>query len=351
MKTVPVILFGAGGVGRSLLTQLVESRPVVAARTGIYFNVVAIVDSQSWLWQPSGLSDEQIGAAITAKAVGEKLAEAERPFLIQILQQAAAAGLEKAIVVDVTALNGLEPVIDTALELGYSVALANKKPFTGPWPQAKHYFNHPRIRYESTVGGGQPIIATLRYLLNVNDPLVAVEGQLSGTLGFICRQLDGGMPFSQALRLAKNNGFTEPDPREDLGGKDVMRKVMILGRMAGWPLEETDIEVESLYPPELASLPVADFMETIQQMDEPMRQRVAAAQANGHLLRHTATVRPEGGQVGLTPLPTSNPMANMKYISFRTRHFNDEPLFIGGKGASVAITAYGVLGDMIDLAR
>ncbi|MFO7539121.1 MAG: hypothetical protein R6X32_13845, partial [Chloroflexota bacterium] len=336
MKQIPVIMFGAGGVGRSLLQQIVESRPVVAARNQVTFKLVAVADSQSWRWQPAGLSDAQIGELVAAKAAGGLVGEAERPSLIEILHQAAAAGIEQAIVVDVTAEDGLEPIIDAALDLGYSLALANKKPFTGPWQTAKNYFNQPRIRYESTVGGGQPIIATLRYLLDVNDLPLAVEGQLSGTLGLICRQLDQGVPFSQALAKAKADGITEPDPREDLGGKDVMRKVMILGRMAGWPLEERDIEVESLFPTELAALSVAEFMGAIRQLDEPIQQRVAAAQANGQLVRHTASVGRDGGRVGLSNLPQSDPLAHMKYISFRTRHFHDQPLFIGGKGASVA---------------
>jgi homoserine dehydrogenase len=136
-----------------------------------------------------------------------------------------------------------------------------------------------------------------------------------------------------------------------LGGKDVMRKVMILGRMAGWPLEEADIEVESLYPPELAGLPVADFMEAIRQADGAMAQRVAAAKAEGMVLRHTAVLSQDHKRVGLTALSATDPLANLKYISFRTRHFHDQPLFIGGKGASVAITAYGVLGDMVGLVR
>jgi homoserine dehydrogenase len=351
MRKIPVIMFGAGGVGRSLLAQIVESRPVVAARNQIAFKLVAVADSRTWRWQPEGLSDEQIGRIVAAKAEGKLVGEAERPSLTEILQQAAAAGIEQAVVVDVTAEDGLEPMIDAALDLGYGLALANKKPFTGPWQTARHYFNHPRIRCESTVGGGQPVIATLRYLLDVNDAPLAIEGQLSGTLGLICGQLDQGVPFSEALAKAKADGITEPDPREDLGGKDVMRKVMILGRMAGWPLEESDIEVESLYPAKLAALSVHDFMSAIRQLDEPIRQRVAAAQAMGQLVRHMASVRRQGGRVGLTSLPQSDPLAHMKYISFRTRHFHDQPLFIGGKGASVAITAYGVLGDMIGLVR
>ena len=115
------------------------------------------------------------------------------------------------------------------------------------------------------------------YLMDIQDDIYSVEGQMSGTLGFICQQLDAGVPFSTAVREAKSRGYTEPDPREDLSGGDVLRKVLILGRMAGWPLEEADFTVEPLYPAELADVSVAEFLDKIDMMDEAMAERVAAA--------------------------------------------------------------------------
>lgn len=353
MKRIPVIVFGAGGVGQALLRQLVDGRVRIASRNHCRFDVVAVVDSRSWLWQWDGLSDEQLMAIVEAKQQAQPVnpTEAERPSDLEIIELAAAAGLEGAIVVDVTAVNGMEPVIDRALELGYSAALANKKIFAGSWTTAQNYFNHPRIRHESTVGGGQPVIATLRYLLDTNDPIYRIEGQLSGTLGFICGRLDEDIPFSQAIAEAKARGYTEPDPREDLGGQDVMRKVMILGRMAGWPLETADITVESLYPASMAHLSVAEFMKAATTLDPAMRQRVQAAAADGNVLRFVAELADGRGTVGLKAIPAATPLANLKYISFRTSRYDDEPLLIAGKGAGVEMTAAGVVGDMIILAR
>ncbi|RMG90609.1 MAG: homoserine dehydrogenase [Chloroflexi bacterium] len=360
MKEIPVILFGAGGVGQALLQLIVNGRSRVAERNQCRFNIVAIIDSKTWVWQPEGLTDAQLHDIIAAKKHHlpvdpawrqEKLRDQKRPSDTEILEIAHQAGLKQAIVVDVTAANGMEPVIDQALELGYGVALANKKPLAGPWQTAQKYFNHPLIRHESTVGGGQPVIATLRYLLDVNDPILEIEGQLSGTLGYICARLDEGVPFSQAVAAAKALGYTEPDPRDDLGGKDVMRKIMILGRMAGWPLEETDIEVESLYPSALAHLSVTEFMAATIALDPPMRERVETAVSQGNVLRYIAHLEKGHGKVGLQPIPAQSPLANLKYISFRTACYNDEPLLIGGKGAGVEMTAAGVLGDMIDLVR
>jgi homoserine dehydrogenase len=350
MKRIPILLFGAGGVGRELLGQVVAGREVVAGRNGLRFDVVAVVDSGSWLWRPGGLSDDELGQLLRRKESGERLGEA-RPSDVEIMEQAAAAGLEQVTVVDVTAAAGMEPLLDRALDLGYGVVLANKKPLAGPWPRARRYFNNPRLRHESTVGGGQPVIAMMRYLLDTNDPPHRIQGQMSGTLGFICGRLDEGTPFSHALAEAKARGYTEPDPREDLGGLDNMRKIMILARMNGWPLEESDIEVESLYPPALDHLSVADFMAAAVALDAPMRERVSRAAASGQVLRFVAEVAEGQGSVGLKTLPKESPLANLKYISFATRIYDDPPLMVGGKGAGAEMTAQGVLGDMIGLAR
>jgi homoserine dehydrogenase len=353
MRKIPVIVFGAGGVGQALLQQVVNGRSRVAERNGCYFNIVAIVDSKNWLWDANGLSDKQMQQAVANKRQGLPLVSAaeSNPSLLAILDLAATSELANVIVVDVTALGGMEAMVDCALELGYSLVFANKKVFAGPLATAKKYFNHPRIRHESTVGGGQPVIATLRYLLDVNDPIEGIEGQLSGTLGFVNGRLDQGVPLSQAIAEAKVKGFTEPDPREDLSGLDVMRKVMILGRMAGWALETADIEVESLYPAEMAGLSVAEFMAALPQLDQAMQARVAAAAQEGNVLRYVAEVKEGHGHVGLKALPAGSPLANLKYVSFKTERYNDEPLLIGGKGAGVEMTAAGVLGDMISLVR
>jgi homoserine dehydrogenase len=350
MKQVPVILFGAGGVGSALLKQIVNGRSHLATRNQIQFNIVAVCDSRSWQLEPGGLSDQQLLDIVDRKANGKPVGE-KRPSNLETLNTLAKADLQNVVVVDITAADGLEPVVDRALELDYGVVLANKKIFAGPLASAQKYFNNSRVRHESTVGGGQPVIATLRYLLDSNDPIHEIEGQLSGTLGFICQQLDQGVAFSTAVAEAKARGYTEPDPREDLGGLDVMRKVMILGRMSGWPLETTDIEVESLYTPDLADLTVPEFMEAVSGLDEAISRRVAEAKANGQVLRYLAHVQDGKGTVGLKAVPAASGLANLKYISFRTDNYNDEQLMICGKGAGVEMTAAGVVGDMVDLVR
>lgn len=351
MTYVPIILCGVGGVGQALLRQLMANHDHLITRTGCRFEVVAVMDSRSWLWDRTGLSNEQLEQVLVAKKARKALSDEECPPLIEVIKAVEEGWIANAVFVDVTAMDGMEPVLDFAIERKYGVVLANKKPLTGKWETAKKYFNHPLVRHESTVGGGQPVIATMRYLVDTNDPIYQVEGQLSGTLGFICQQMDEGVAFSRALASAKARGYTEPDPREDLSGRDVQRKVMILARMAGWPLEEEDIEVESLYPSSLAHLSVPEFMASAVALDPSMKDRVDAAGASGEVLRYLAEVGPEGGSVGLKAVPADSPLANMKYLSFRTSRYDDEALVIAGKGAGVEMTAAGVMGDIIDLAR
>ena len=352
MKQIPVFILGAGGVGRELLQQIIRGRGIVAGRNQFHFNVVGVADSESWLWSPDGLTDSAIKEGLQRKLSTDKAnLGTQRPPDKALLEQTASAKLEKLILVDVTARDGMEPILTEALAMGYGVVLANKKPLAGAWETAQTFYHHPRLRHESTVGGGQPVIATMRTFLDTGDKVHLVEGQLSGTLGYICNQLDAGIPFSQAVSSAKAHGYTEPDPREDLGGMDVCRKLLILGRLAGWQMETTDIEVSSLVPSALAHLSVAEFMQATVAMDAPMQERVAVAQQEGQLLRFVGEVANGKGHVGLKGVPASSPTAHLKYISFQTDNYYDEPLLIAGKGAGVEMTASGVLGDMISLGR
>lgn len=351
MKQIPVIIFGVGGVGRTLVQQIIDARTAMANNQSITFNVVALADSRQVIFTPTGISDSDLAAAITRKAAGEPLGGDERPSAEALIRMAAEAGLQNAIVVDVTATDGMEPAIDLALSQGYGVALANKKPHAGAWTTAQNYYQNQAVRHESTVGGGEPIIATLRYLSDINDSFYSCEGQLSGTLGFICRELEKGRPFSEALAEAKALGYTEPDPRDDLSGEDVMRKVLIMGRMAGWQLEQADIEVESLYDADMADCPVAEFMTRSAELDERLAQRFADAKAAGKRLRYIGKVTENGGKVGLMSLDADSPLANLKYIQFHTKLYDSEPLMIIGAGAGLEMTAGGVLGDMISLVR
>ena len=350
MKKIPVLLLGAGGVGRALIQQIVSGRNNIATRNNLCFDVIAVADSKRWVCDGNGLTDETLTDIVNLKKSRKQMGD-ERPSVIEMVHQAVSAGHERGLLVDVTAQDGMEDALDYVLEQGWGVVLANKKPFAGSWTRAQNYFGNRMVRHESTVGGGQPVIATMRYLMDTGDVPTRIEGQLSGTLGYICQRLDDGIDLSKAIAEAKAKGFTEPDPREDLGGMDVMRKVLILGRMRGWEMESADIQVESLYSAALAHLSVPEFMASAVSLDPSMRDRVAAAHAEGNVLRYVAEVEDGKGRVGLKAIPKESALSNLKYISFTTPNYDDEPLMLIGKGAGVDMTAAGVVGDMIGLAR
>ncbi|HZD10954.1 MAG TPA: hypothetical protein VE553_06400 [Candidatus Binatia bacterium] len=365
MNRIPVILMGAGGVGRALIEQIVKSRETVATRGNCRFDVVALVDSRSWSWNAAGHDDEALLELVAAKKEERRRSTSRRirsrpgaPTLGEespdgetVVQRTIDEGLEGSVLVDVTASDEMAPVVDSAVQAGYGVVLANKIPLAAPWPEAQHLFGRPQVRYEATVGGGQPVIATLRYLLDSGDCLRQAQGQLSGTLAYIMQRLDDGTRFSVALAAAHARGLTEPDPRRDLSGEDVQRKLLILGRTVGWPLEAEDIAVESLVPSSLAHLGVQEFMLASLAMDPSLRDRVNAAGAAGEVLRYVGEVRPDGGQVGLKALPVDAAQANLKYVSFDTERYDEQPLLVGSNSGGVQTTAAAVLGDMIGLVR
>jgi aspartokinase/homoserine dehydrogenase 1 len=213
-----------------------------------------------------------------------------------------------------------------------------------------------RLRYEATVCAGLPVVQTLRDLVDTGDELLAVEGMFSGTLAWLCNRHDGRQPFSALLREAHALGYTEPDPRADLSGADVARKLVILAREAGWPLSLEDVEVESLVPPALDALPPEDFLQRLDALDAPMAARLAQAREAGGVLRHVARLDRHGrASVRLAVLPVRHAFAHTRLtdniVQFTTRRYCDNPLTVQGPGAGPEVTAAGVFADLLRIAE
>lgn len=350
VKKAYVIFLGLGNVGRSLLRQILDIHDVLASRTGLRLVPIALADVSGLLLNPDGLPEETLRAALQATTDSNLLDALPGIRPLSEVGNALRAG---AVLVDVTASPKTAPTLRAALDAGCSVVLANKIPLSGPWAEAREFFEHPHLRYEVTVGAGLPVIATLRYLLDTGDRVTAIEGCLSGTLGYLCAELERGVPYSVAVSQARSLGYTEPDPREDLSGRDVARKALILARTAGWPLEMADLSVEPLYPESLAGVSTEEFMAATPTLDEEYASRVAEAQAGGRTLRYVARVGPDGGEVGLVAVPQDSPLGALRgpanYIAFHTARYAEIPLVISGPGAGPEVTAAGVLGDVINL--
>jgi homoserine dehydrogenase len=349
-RSIPIVLMGVGNIGGTLLHQVLETREPLARRTGLRLMPIALADASGLLFDAEGLAEETLRAALQAISGGRLL---EAVPGIRLLDEIYAVLRPEAILADLTASTKTVPTLRAALEAGCGVVLANKIPLAAPWAEAQPFFEYPRLRYEVTVGAGLPVIATLRYLLDTGDQVTAIEGCMSGTLGYLCAELERGVSYSVAITQARALGYTEPGPRDDLSGKDVARKALILARSAGWPLEMDDLTIEPLYPETLASVSMDEFMAALPAVDAEYAARIGQAQAEDKVLRYVAQVDPNGGMVGLMAVPKDSPLGALRgpanYVSLRTARYDDLPLVISGPGAGREVTAAGVLGDIIEL--
>lgn len=349
---VPLIFLGLGNIGGTLLRQILSTRETLAARAGLHLVPIAVADVSGVIIAEEGLTEQTLEAALQATSGGGVLRALPG---VRPLPEIAIAMRHGAILSDLTASQATAPVLWDALDAGCGVVLANKVPLAGPWATSRAFLEHPFLRYEVTVGAGLPVIDALHYLRDTGDQVTLIEGCLSGTLGYLCAELERGVPYSAAVAQARAQGFTEPDPRDDLSGKDVARKSLILARTAGWALEETALTVEALYPPALATLSTAEFLAATPTVDADYTARVEAARAEGKVLRYVARVTAEGGTVGLVAIEREGPLGALRgpanYIALHTTRYDPLPMVISGPGAGREVTAAGVLGDIVKLAQ
>ena len=190
--------------------------------------------------------------------------------------------------------------------------------------------------------------------LETGDRVSAIEGSLSGTVGYICSQLQLSVPFSVALAQARLLGYSDPEPREDLIGQDSARKILVMGRLAGWPLEMRDVQVEQLCSPELASLPIHLFMKQVSQLDDNMARRVQVAREEGCVLRYMAEIDPGAGRVGLRAVPRVSQLGVLQgpecLVTLFTARYTVSPLTISGRGVGPELAAAALLSDVAELA-
>jgi homoserine dehydrogenase len=351
-RIIPVIFLGVGNIGGTLLRQILNGSDAITRRTGLQFTPVALADVSGVLLDPDGLPEATLYAALETVTGGGLL---EAIPGIQPLDNVRAALQPGIIVADMTATPKTRPTLLAAMEAGCGVVLANKIPLAADWHEARAFFEYPNLRYECTVGAGLPVIDTLHTLLDTGDRVTQIEGCLSGTLGYLCTELERETPYSSALAYARAQGYTEPDPREDLSGKDVARKSLILARTAGWSLQESSLNIEPLYPQSLAGISVKDFMAEARTLDDQYAARVGKAKRSGRVLRYVAQVGPEGGTVGLVAVERDGPLGSLRgpanYVALHTERYNRSPLVISGPGAGKQVTAAGVMGDIIKLAN
>ena len=346
-----VILLGFGRVGRELAEQISPSNGSARIR------VVGVLDRSGYVFEPRGLSRRRLLELAGAKAAGRLLTAAGgRPGTgREALSLMASHAVSRPVIVDVTSSETGE-LLRRALGHGFDVVLANKKPLAGPWESYAALLSASaeagrRLRYEATVGAGLPIIDTHQKLVETGDRVLRIEGCVSGTLMHVVSQVSAGRRFSEAVREAVERGYAEPDPRDDLSGRDAARKALILARLLGYrgPAPTPD----DLVPRALRRLAAAAFMQRLPQLDADWAARVAREAARKRVLRYVVTATARGVSARLTAVAASSPMGALQgtrnLVAFTTRRYRTEPLVISGPGAGAAVTAAGILNDIHSL--
>jgi aspartokinase/homoserine dehydrogenase 1 len=345
-----VFLVGTGVVGSAVLA--IAHGATATRPRGIALVGVANTRGQR-LAEPGATLSDADARAIRTTATGGAAFVVGDDVLDRLAKR------PQPVLVDATAADGMEDLYVRALERGIHVVTANKKPLAAPWPKRKQLFaatrleNGARFRYEATVGAGLPVIETVKDLVRTGDRVRRIECVLSGTLGFVANELHAGTPLSRAVAIAKDRGYTEPDPREDLGGTDVARKVVVLARELGSELELGDVDLQPFVPASVKYLADADG---------ELAARVKRLRARGEKLVYlaridvehdsdgtgTPRVRASAGPVAVSlDHPAATLGGGSALVAFTTARYDRDPLVVRGSGAGGSVTASALFADVL----
>ncbi|MCI0442513.1 bifunctional aspartate kinase/homoserine dehydrogenase I [bacterium] len=349
-KTLSLFLAGPGLIGTTLLKQIQDQEPVLKKWNSIDLRIIGIANSGRMTENTEGIDLN------SWKTLLESANEVMLPENLHSLLRRTGGTLA---FVDCTASDTTHNLYSDLLSSGISIVTANKKALTGSWQQFLAINNAAEssgagFLYEATVGAGLPVISTLKDLIATGDKIIKIEAILSGTLSYLFNRFDEKTRFSQLVAEARELGYTEPDPREDLNGADVGRKLLILARTIGWPMEMGDIEVQSLIPENAKNAPTAEeFLKLLAFEDAAFERMRAAAVNEGQVLRYIASLENGKAKVGLERVGSQHPFylisRNDNVIAFTTSRYNKNPLVIRGPGAGAEVTAAGVFADILRL--
>jgi aspartokinase/homoserine dehydrogenase 1 len=349
-NTLSIGLIGPGTVGRVLLAQIASQLERLRA-LNLDLRVRGICGSTHMI-----LADSAIDLAQWPQLLAEK---GEPADLEKFAAHCQADYIPHTVLIDCTASSQVAAHYRDWLARGIHVVTPNKKANSGSLPSYRALKDAARAAgthylYEATVGAGLPVIQTLRDLRETGDEITRIEGIFSGTLAYLFNVFDGRESFSSIVRIAKQKGYTEPDPREDLSGMDVARKLIILGREMGLTLEMSDVQVSGLVPAALDGCGVEEFMERLSEFDASMEAMLRETKRAGQVLRYVGRVDADGtATVGLIRLDAKHAFANIaltdNVVRYATRRYCDNPLIVQGPGAGPEVTAGGVFSDLLRL--
>lgn len=351
-QTLSVALLGPGLIGQALLAQLHQQAELLRREYNIDVRVRAIANSRRMWLAEDGFDIGQWK---------NQMHDGGQPLShTHLLEHLCATHLPHAVLVDCTAAD-IGELYETASGRGVHIITPNKKVGAGDLTRYQRLRTQGRRKgvhwfYEATVGAGLPVITTMRDLMQTGDTIHRVEGVLSGTLSYLFNTFTAEDSFAALVADARARGYTEPDPRDDLSGMDVARKVVILAREMGVSLDLADVAIESLVPPSLAqTLSPDEFLLALRDEDSNMREKLRAATAEQCVLRYVGVVdRERGAHVALRPYPKHHAFARVQgsdnIFAFTTDRYRQQPLIVQGPGAGPEVTAAGVFADLLRLA-
>jgi aspartokinase/homoserine dehydrogenase 1 len=350
IQQVEIILIGCGLVGDAFLVQIQKQEDYLA-KQNIKIKVCGIVNSKGALLQENGIDIYNYKTLLKTD-----LQSISKDILKQFRQQ---SNMINPIIVDCTSSQSVAESYLDFFQAGYHVVAANKKANTLSiefFNELKHIAikSNRQFNYETNVGAGLPVIDTFRNLLRAGDKLLKFEGILSGSMSYIFGKLDDGLPLSEAVIKAKEKGFTEPDPRDDLSGMDIARKVLIIAREAGFELELSDVKIDSLLTDELINCESIDkFMQLLPSLDNSIQKLNKQAQSENSVLRYIGSVSEEECSVKIVKVPASSALYSVKdgenAISFYSQYYNPIPMVLRGYGAGADVTAAGIFSDVMKI--
>mgnify|MGYP006284840151 CR=1 FL=1 len=351
MKEVHLYLAGTGNVGSKLLNQIRQQHKTLMESQRLKINLVGITNSRKMLIDPDGID---INDPLKA------LEKGERANLDRFVEAIGKKNMRNSVFVDCTASEMLASNYMELFEKYVSVITANKIACSSDYSQFRELKesalqHNVKFSFETNVGAGLPVINTIDDLINSGDKILAIEAVVSGTLNYIFNILSEDLPLSKAIRMAMDNGYSEPDPRLDLSGVDVKRKLLILARESGYPLEENDISIETFLPDELFEGDVDSFLEKIRDLDGEWEEKRKKVAASGRRWRYVAELKEGKGRIGLREMKEKHPAyqleASNNIILLTTSRYRELPLLIQGYGAGADVTAAGVFADVIRTAQ
>jgi len=351
-QVLNIFVAGIGTVGGSLLNQIKKQQQLLMSQNGLKLNVVGISSSKKMLFSRDGIDLENYSEELKSNGI-----EAS-PDLIcsEILNM----NIFNSVFVDCTANSQISDLYHTFLHNNISVVAANKIAASSSYDNYLNLKETARKRgvkflFETNVGAGLPIINTMNNLINSGDHIQKMEAVLSGTLNFIFNTISEDIPLSKAILMAKEARFAEPDPRIDLSGKDVIRKLVILAREAGYKVEQTDVIKKLFIPDKYFAGSLDDFWKTIPELDAEFEQKRKTLAVEGKRWRFVATMENGNCEVGLHEVDSLHPFYDLQgsnnIILITTERYNEFPMMIKGYGAGAGVTAAGVFSDIISIAN